>query len=231
MTGYAAAGLATALHRSNPHASSRRVSAGCPSGVARASFPSHFTWARFVETSGGIVAGLSGRYATALFDLAREDKSLDAVAASLATLKTALADSVDLRTLANSPRLDRASAGRGIAAVAESLQLDGLTAKFLGVLAANRRLRDLTQIIRDFEALAARQRGQVTATVTSAVPLSNEQQDAVRASLKQRLRQDVALDLRVDKDILGGLVVRTGSQLIDSSIRTKLNTLAQAMKG
>ena len=182
-----------------------------------------------METSGGIVAGLSGRYATALFDLARDDKSLDTVAASLGTLKAALADSADLRTLAASPRLSRADAGKGIAAVAASLGLDALTTKFLGVLAANRRLGDLAAIIRGFEALAARQRGETTATITSAVPLSAEQQDAIRAGLKQRLRQDVALDLRVDKDILGGLVVRTGSQLIDSSLRTKLNSLAQAM--
>lgn len=184
-----------------------------------------------METSGGIVAGLSGRYATALFDLAREGKALDKVSASLATLKTALAESADLRTLTTSPRLDRTSAGKGIAGVAKSLKLDPLTTNFLGVLAANRRLADLPAIIRDVEALAARQRGEATATVTSAVPLSPEQQGQIKAKLKQRLKQDVALDLRVDKDILGGLIVRTGSQLIDSSLRTKLNTLAQAMKG
>ncbi len=183
-----------------------------------------------METSGGIVAGLSGRYATALFDLAREGKALDKVAASLSTLKAALTESADLRTLTTSPRLDRVSAAKGIAGVAASLKLDNLTANFLGVLAANRRLADLPAIIRDVEALAARQRGEATATVTSAVPLSPEQQDQIKAKLKQRLRQDVALDLRVDKDILGGLIVRTGSQLIDSSLRTKLNTLAQAMK-
>ena len=184
-----------------------------------------------METSGGIVAGLSGRYATALFDLARDGKSLPQVGASLATLKAALADSADLRTLTTSPRLDRTSAARGIAAVAGSLGLDALTTRFLGVLAANRRLRDLPAIIRDFDALSARQRGETTATVTSAHPLTDAQQDAVKASLKQRLKRDVALDLRVDKDILGGLVVRVGSQMIDSSLRTKLNTLAQAMRG
>lgn len=184
-----------------------------------------------METSGGIVAGLSGRYATALFDLAREGKALDKVAASLATVKAALGESADLRTLTTSPRLDRVSAGKGIAAVAASLGLDALTTRFLGVLAANRRLGDLIHIIRDFDALAAQQRGEQTATVTSAVPLTAEQQDAVKARLKQRLRRDVALDLRVDKDILGGLVVRVGSQMIDSSLRTKLNTLAHAMKG
>ena len=184
-----------------------------------------------METSGGIVAGLSGRYATALFDLAQGDDSLDAVAASLATLKGALSESADLRTLTTSPRLDRPSAGRGIAGVAASLRLDALTTRFLGVLAANRRLGDLPAIIRDFNALAARQRGEQTATVTSALPLDAEQQAAVKTALKTRLRRDVALDLRVDKDILGGLVVRVGSQMIDSSLRTKLNTLAHAMKG
>ena len=133
-----------------------------------------------METSGGIVAGLSGRYATALFDLARDGKALDAVGASLGTLKAALVESADLRTLTNSPRLDRASAARGIAGVAASLKLDELTIRFLGVLAANRRLRDLPHIIRDVAALAARQRGETTATVTSAVPLSAEQQEQLK---------------------------------------------------
>ena len=184
-----------------------------------------------METSGGIVAGLPGRYATALFDLAREAKSLDTAAASLASVKAALAESPDLRTLTTSPRLDRASAAKGIAAVAASLDLDKLTSDFLGVLAANRRLAVLPQIIRDFDALAARQRGETTATVTSAHPLNDDQQAALKAQLTKRLGRKVALDLVVDKDILGGLVVRTGSQLIDSSLRTKLNTLAHAMKG
>ncbi len=184
-----------------------------------------------METSGGIVAGLPGRYATALFDLAHEGKALDAVSASLSTLKAALADSADLRTLASSPRLDRTSAAKGIAAVAASLGLDPLTTNFLGVLAANRRLSSLGQVIRDFDALAARQRGETTATVTSAHPLDEAQRAALKTQLRKRLGRDVALDLIVDKSILGGLVVRTGSQLIDSSLATRLNTLAHAMKG
>ena len=184
-----------------------------------------------METSGGIVAGLPGRYATALFDLARDGGALVTVSASLAALKAALAGSADLRTLTTSPRLDRASAARGIAGVAASLGLDRLTSDFLGVLAVNRRLAALPQVIRDFDALAARQRGELTATVTSAHPLSDDQQAALRAQLRKRLGRDVALDLIIDKAILGGLVVRTGSQLIDSSLATKLNTLAHAMKG
>ena len=203
---------------------------GASSG-SRAGALANSLWARFVETSGGIVAGLSGRYATALFDLAHEGKALDAVSASLATLRGALAESADLRTLASSPRLDRASAAKGIAAVAASLGLDPLTSNFLGVLAANRRLSSLTQVIRDFDALAARHRGETTATVTSAHPLDEAQQAALKAQLRKRLGRDVALDLIVDKSILGGLVVRTGSQLIDSSLATRLNTLAHAMKG
>ena len=184
-----------------------------------------------METSGGIVAGLSGRYATALFDLAQEARTLDAVSASLATLRRALAESADLRTLTTSPRLDRKSAAAGIAGVAATLGLDKLTSDFLGVLAANRRLSSLLQIIRDFDALAARQRGETTATVTSAHELNAEQQAALKAKLRARLGRDVALDLNVDKDLLGGLVVRVGSQMIDSSLRTKLAALSTAMKG
>ena len=184
-----------------------------------------------METSGGIVAGLSGRYATALFDLAREGKTLDAVSASLVTLQRAVDETPDLRTLITSPRLDRLSAGKGIAAVAATLGLDKLTSDFLGVLAANRRLSALPQVIRDFNALAARQRGESTATVTSAHPLDDDQRAALKTKLRARLGRDVALDLRVDKDILGGLIVRTGSQMIDSSLRTKLAALSTAMKG
>jgi F-type H+-transporting ATPase subunit delta len=188
-------------------------------------------WASFVETSGGIVAGLSGRYATALFDLAREDKSIDAVAASLAAVTTGLAESADLRTLTTTPMIDRASATRTIEAVASAMELDPLTAKFLGVLAHNRRLSVLPAIIRDFTALSARARGEVTAEVTSAHPLDAEQQKALKAKLRSGLGADAALILNVDPAILGGLVVRVGSRMVDSSLRTKLNSLATAMKG
>jgi len=184
-----------------------------------------------VETSGGIVAGLSGRYATALFDLARDAKAVDAVAASLATVKAVLAGSDDLRLLTTSPMIDRATATRTIEAVAGAMSLDPLTSKFLGVLAHNRRLSALPTIIRDFSKLTANQRGEITAEVTSAHPLDGDQQAALKAKLRAGLGADAALILNVDPEILGGLIVRVGSRMVDSSIRTKLNTLASVMKG
>ncbi len=184
-----------------------------------------------MQNTGGIVAGLSGRYATALFELAQGAKALDAVAASLATLRRGLAESPDLATLTTSPVIDRTSAAHAIAAAASAMGLDALTTKFLGVLAANRRLSALPAIITDFNALTAAQRGEVSAQVTSAHPLSDEQVTALKAKLRAGLGADAALDLRVDPEILGGLIVRTGSRLIDSSLRTKLNTLASVMKG
>ena len=184
-----------------------------------------------MQNTGGIVAGLSGRYATALFELAQGAKGLDAVAASLATLRRALAESPDLAMLTTSPVIDRTAAAQAIAAAASAMGLDALTTKFLGVLAANRRLAALPAIITDFNALTAAQRGEVSAQVTSAHPLSDEQVTALKAKLRAGLGADAALDLRVDPEILGGLIVRTGSRLIDSSLRTKLNTLASVMKG
>jgi F-type H+-transporting ATPase subunit delta len=184
-----------------------------------------------VETSGGIQASLGGRYATALFELARDGKALDAVAESLAALKRALAESGELRALVQSPVVSRDNAGRAIAATAASMGLDPLTTKFLGVLAANRRLRDLPAIIRAFTQLNAGYHGQTSAEVISAHPLDADQVEALKAKLRQQTRKDVAIDLTVDPAILGGLIVRLGSRQIDGSIRTKLNTLAHAMKG
>lgn len=184
-----------------------------------------------METSGGIQASLSGRYATALFDLAREAKAIDAVAASLASLKATLAQSDDFRALTTNPLLSREATGKGAAAVATHLKLDPLTANFLGVLAQNRRLGQLSAVISAFNALAAAHRGETTAEVTSARPLDEAQLNALKNKLKARVGRDVAVDLKVDPAILGGLIVKIGSRMIDSSIRTRLNTLAVAMKG
>jgi F-type H+-transporting ATPase subunit delta len=184
-----------------------------------------------VENSGGIQASLAGRYATALFDLARERKQLDAVGGSLGALKRALAESHDLRKLTTSPAIARDDAVNAAGAVAEAMGLDPLAASFLGVLAQNRRLRELGNAIRAFNLLAADHRGETNAEIVSAHPLDEEQVAAIRANLKSRLGRDVAVELAVDPTILGGLVVKVGSQMIDGSIRTKLNNLAQAMKG
>jgi len=184
-----------------------------------------------VENSGGIQASLAGRYATALFELARDGKQLDAVGASLASLQQALADSDAFRALTVSPLTSRDDALKTVRAVAASMDLDPLTADFLGVLAQNRRLAKLGEIIRAFGQLAARHRGETSAEIVSAHPLDDGQLEAIRARLKSRLGRDVTVDPRVDPAILGGLVVKVGSQMIDGSIRTKLDTLAQAMKG
>lgn len=184
-----------------------------------------------MEQSGGIQASLGGRYATALFELARESKSIDTVEASLATIRQALAESADFKTLTTSPLIGRVAAGRAIAAAAGVLGLDATTTKFLGVLAHNRRLGKLPAIIRAFRSLAANYRGETTAEVTSAHALTAAQVSELKQQLRQRVGREVAVELNVDQSLLGGLVVRIGSQMIDSSIRTRLNTLAHAMKG
>ncbi len=184
-----------------------------------------------MENSGGIATGLAGRYATALFELARDERQLEAVGASLATLRQALRDSDDFRELTTSPLISREQAAGAVAATAEAMRLDPITTNFVGVLAQNRRLSQLGNVIRAFNMLAANHRGETTAEVTSAHPLTDDQVGALRANLKNRLGRDVAVDLNVDPAILGGLVVKVGSQMIDGSIRTKLNSLAMAMKG
>lgn len=178
-----------------------------------------------------VALGLSGRYATALFDLAIEGNALDGVAASLAVLKDALAGSDDLKALVTSPMVSRKAAAAGVAAVAASLGLDKLTTSFLGVLAGNRRLAVLPAIIRDFNALAAARRGEISARVTAARALTATQQKALAAKLKAGLGRDVALDITIDPAILGGLIVRVGSRMIDSSLKTRLDSLGQALKG
>ena len=184
-----------------------------------------------MDNSGGIQASLAGRYATALFELARDEKQLEAVGTSLDALKQALAESPDLRTLTTSPLASRDEALRAVQAVAASMKLDPITTKFLGVVAQNRRLAKLSDIVRAFGLLAAAHRGETKAEVVSARTLDDDQVAAIRDNLKSRLGRDVAVDLSVDPAILGGLVVKVGSQMIDGSIRTKLDTLAQAMKG
>lgn len=184
-----------------------------------------------MDHSSGIRASLAGRYATALFALAKENNAIDAVQASLDTLSRAMAESDDLRALTSSPVLSREDAGKAIAATAKALGLDTLSTNMLGVLAANRRLDKIPAVIRAFSTLASDHRGEITAEVTSAHPLDDKQIDALKAQLKKRVGSDVSVSTAVDSSILGGLVVKIGSQMIDSSIKTRLNTLSQAMKG
>jgi F-type H+-transporting ATPase subunit delta len=184
-----------------------------------------------VETSGGIQASLAGRYATALFGLARDEQQIDAVTRSLDSLEAALANSNDFATLVSSPLVGRSDAAKAIAALIPTLGLDPITGKFIGVLAQNGRLGELKNVIRMVRALALGHRGETTAEVTSAHPLNDKQVAELKSKLRTRVGRDVTINASVDPALLGGIVVRLGSQMIDASIRTKLNTLATAMKG
>jgi F-type H+-transporting ATPase subunit delta len=184
-----------------------------------------------VEISGGIRASLAGRYASALFDLARDQRQIDAVGRSLETLNQALADSRDLNELVESPLVSREEAGKAFAAIAPQLNLDPITANFLRVLARNGRKNQLRPIVRAFRRLAAEHRGEAVAEVLTARPLNDDQLAQLGQQLRTRIGRDVNIDAQVDPSILGGIVVKLGSQRIDASIRTKLNRLAQAMKG
>ena len=183
------------------------------------------------QASDAAQSSLSGRYASALFGLARDEKQIDAVSRSLEALSAALAESPDLQRLVSSPLIKRSDAEATVAALVPALSLDPLTANFVRVLARNGRLTALAGIIAEVRRLAAAHRGETTAQVTTAHPLDDDQVAALKTQLAARAGRDVAIDARVDPSILGGIVVRLGSQMIDASIRTKLNTLATAMKG
>ena len=184
-----------------------------------------------METSGGIRASLAGRYASALFDLARDEKQVDAVGRSLDSLAQALADSREFDLLVKSPLVNREEASKAFASIAQQASVDPITANFLGVLARNGRKGELPNVIRLFRRLAAENRGETTAEVVTARPLNDDQIAALKTKLRARAGREVAIETSIDPEILGGLIVKLGSQMIDSSIRTKLNRLAQAMKG
>ena len=176
------------------------------------------------------VSGVSGRYATALFELARDEKSIDAVKADLEKFEAMLADSTDLKRLVRSPVFSAGEQSRALSAVLEKAGISGVAAKFLKVLTANRRLFAVTDVIRAFRALVAKFKGEATADVTVAEKLSDKNLDALKTALKSVTGKDVALNVNVDPSIIGGLVVKLGSRMVDSSLRTKLNSIKHAMK-
>ncbi len=180
--------------------------------------------------SGGITASLAGRYASALYDLASKEGSVATIESDFDQLTGAIADSPELAQLLHDPQVSRGQAMAAVQSIADVADLNPLTAKFLGVLAENRRLGDLPGMIAAFRAIAADARGEVTADVTTAHPLQDDQLAALTAKLALREGRAVTLRTHVDPAILGGLVVQIGSQMVDSSIRTRLNSLAQAMK-
>jgi len=176
------------------------------------------------------VSGVSGRYATALFELARDEKSIDAVRADLDRFDAMLADSADLKRLVRSPVFSADSQSKALAAVLDKAAITGISANFLKVLTANRRLFAVSDVIRAFRALVAQFKGEATADVTVAEQLNEKNLDALKTALKSVTGKDVTLNVKVDPSIIGGLVVKLGSRMVDSSLRTKLNSIKNAMK-
>lgn len=175
--------------------------------------------------------GVAGRYASALYELADQAKSLDAVADDLRGLRSLVDENEDFARLVTSPVLTRDQQKAAVTALAEKAGFQDLTVKFLGVLAQNRRLGSLRAAVGAFLAELAARRGEVTVEVTSAQPLNDSHLQAVKAALGDALGSKVALDARVDPALIGGMVVRVGSKMIDSSLATKLQKLRLSMKG
>ena len=176
------------------------------------------------------VSGVAGRYATALFELGQEANQLDAILNDLNTFHETMDAVDDLARLVKSPVFTADEQARAIEAILKQMQIEGLTANFLKLAAKNRRLFAVPDMIKAFRALVAQHRGQTSAEVISATKLEQGQVRALKEALKASLGKDVDLEERVDATLLGGLVVKIGSRMIDSSLRTKLNSLKHAMK-
>ncbi|MEO0821978.1 MAG: F0F1 ATP synthase subunit delta [Pseudomonadota bacterium] len=183
-----------------------------------------------MSESATITAGVAGRYATALFELAVETDSLASVENDVNALSAALSESADLRELIESPIYGRDAQGRAMAAIGAALGLGSFTAGTLGVMASKRRLFALPAVLTLFRERLAAHRGEVTAEVTAARALTEAQQTALAEALKGKMGREVALDIRVDDSLIGGLIVKVGSKMIDTSIRSKLAALKTTMR-
>ena len=178
----------------------------------------------------GTVSGVAGRYATAIFELARDAGKLDAVSGDFTVLSAMLRASADLMRTVRSPVFTRIEQAAAMAAIGELARADDLTRRFIGLVASKRRLFALPQIIASFNILLANQRGEVSAQVTSAHPLDAASLEQLKAALKRAAGRDVQLQTVVDESLLGGLIVRMGSRMLDGSLATKLSNLQLAMK-
>jgi F-type H+-transporting ATPase subunit delta len=178
-----------------------------------------------------IVAGMAGRYANALFELALENKAIDAVKSDLEGFDKAIIDNPDLARLVRSPVFGADEQLRALSAILAKAGIKGMAANFLRVITTNRRLFAVRDMIRAFRALVARHRGEVTAQVIVAEKLNEKHLDALKSALKSITGgKDIDLDVKIDPAIIGGLVVKVGSRMVDSSLRTKLNAIKFAMK-
>ncbi|HEX3652631.1 MAG TPA: F0F1 ATP synthase subunit delta [Rhizomicrobium sp.] len=175
--------------------------------------------------------GLAGRYALAVFELAQEERAVETVAADFSTLKQLMAESPELTRLIRAPVFSREEQAAGMNGVLHRMEAAPLTRRFILLLASKRRLFALPDIIRAYGNMVSRQKGEMSAQVTSARPLSDDEIAELKSILRSKLSKEVKLDSRVDPSLLGGLIVQVGSRMIDSSIRTKLNGLRMAMRG
>ena len=177
-----------------------------------------------------ILSGMAGRYATALFDLALEANAVEAVKADLGRFDALMVESADLTRLVRSPVFSAEEQMQALSAVLDRAGIRGLTANFVKLVASNRRLFAVRDMIKAFGVLVAQHKGEATAEVTVAEPLKDQHVEALRAALKSVTGKDVDLDVKIDPAIIGGLVVKLGSRMVDSSLRTKLNAIKHAMK-
>jgi F-type H+-transporting ATPase subunit delta len=175
------------------------------------------------------MASVAGRYASALFELAKDEQKIDEVEKDLKTFQALYDESEDLRRMVRSPVIASDDQSRALDALLTKAGVGGLTGNFFKLIARNRRLFSAADMVRAFRALAARARGEVSAEVASAHPLSDAQTAELKAALKATVGKDVTLSTRVDPSLLGGLVVKIGSRMIDSSLKTKLASLKVAM--
>lgn len=173
---------------------------------------------------------IAGRYAQAVFDIVKEEGGLDALAQQVQDLGAALADSPDLRDLINSPIYTREQQTNAISALASKMGLSATLANTLQLMGKNRRLFVLPQLVTRLGDLIADERGEMTVDVTSAIALSDEQQKRLADTLSEKSGKKVKLKTRVDESLIGGMIVKMGSQMIDSSVRSKLASLQNAMK-
>ena len=177
-----------------------------------------------------ISAGIAARYASAIFEIAKDNSDLNGLEAGVNDLAQALSDSADLRNLITSPLISREAQGTAISAVAEKMGLAPVLLKGLGLMAEKRRLFVLPQLLAALRVMLAEERNEVTADVTSAVPLTQAQTDKLAALLQDRAGKTVTINATVDESLVGGLIVKLGSKMVDTSIRSKLASLQNAMK-
>lgn len=201
-----------------------------PKSLQRSAWATRQGGAR-VATDDANIRGIAERFATAIFELGMEEKSVPALEHDFATLKSLIADSPDLARLVRAPVYSRSEQAKGMNAILHRIEAAPLTRRFVLMLASKRRLFVLVDAIRAFEQLVAKQRGEVEAEVTSARPLRDAEVAELKILLKNRLGREARLEAKVDPSLLGGLVVKVGSRMIDSSLRTKLSGIRAAMRG